>query len=199
MTPRAFSFNSPHGACPDCQGLGAVYDFDPARVVPDESKSLADGRDRAVGAGRPRSWSREALDALQPRRSASTSRAVRQAAEEAARPAVLRRQAGDRRAAATRQSPARRRSAEAIRSARTSRADAEPAAAVRGGTLDRAGGARALPRAAAVSRRATASGCKAESRAVRVKGRHDRRVRRAADRRGAAGVRGARAHRARDT
>ncbi len=43
MTPRAFSFNSPHGACPDCQGLGAVYDFDPARLVPDESLSLADG------------------------------------------------------------------------------------------------------------------------------------------------------------
>src|SRR5580765_4420089 len=43
MTPRAFSFNSPHGACPDCQGLGAMIDFDPARVVPDESKSLADG------------------------------------------------------------------------------------------------------------------------------------------------------------
>ena len=29
MTPRAFSFNSPHGACPDCQGLGAMIDFDP--------------------------------------------------------------------------------------------------------------------------------------------------------------------------
>ncbi|HET7698114.1 MAG TPA: excinuclease ABC subunit UvrA [Vicinamibacterales bacterium] len=43
MTPRAFSFNSPHGACSDCQGLGAVYDFDPARLVPDESLSLADG------------------------------------------------------------------------------------------------------------------------------------------------------------
>jgi excinuclease ABC subunit A len=43
MTPRAFSFNSPHGACPDCQGLGAMIDFDPQRVVPDESKSLADG------------------------------------------------------------------------------------------------------------------------------------------------------------
>src|SRR5918992_2953733 len=43
MTPRAFSFNSPHGACPDCQGLGAVYDFDPARLVPDESLSLSDG------------------------------------------------------------------------------------------------------------------------------------------------------------
>ena len=43
MTPRAFSFNSPHGACPECQGLGAVYDFDPARLVPDESLSLQDG------------------------------------------------------------------------------------------------------------------------------------------------------------
>ena len=43
MTPRAFSFNSPHGACTDCQGLGAVYDFDPSRLVPDESVSLQDG------------------------------------------------------------------------------------------------------------------------------------------------------------
>jgi len=43
MTPRAFSFNSPHGACPSCQGLGASIDFDPLRVIPDESKSLADG------------------------------------------------------------------------------------------------------------------------------------------------------------
>jgi excinuclease ABC subunit A len=43
MTPRAFSFNSPHGACHDCQGLGAVYDFDPARLVPDDSLSLDAG------------------------------------------------------------------------------------------------------------------------------------------------------------
>jgi excinuclease ABC subunit A len=43
MTPRAFSFNSPHGACPDCQGLGATYDFDPRLVVPDDSKSLQAG------------------------------------------------------------------------------------------------------------------------------------------------------------
>ncbi|HEX2446428.1 MAG TPA: excinuclease ABC subunit UvrA [Vicinamibacterales bacterium] len=43
MTPRAFSFNSPHGACQDCQGLGAVYDFDPARIVPDDGLSLAEG------------------------------------------------------------------------------------------------------------------------------------------------------------
>ena len=43
MTPRAFSFNSPHGACQDCQGLGANYDFDPRLIVPDESKSLLGG------------------------------------------------------------------------------------------------------------------------------------------------------------
>jgi excinuclease ABC subunit A len=43
MTPRAFSFNSPHGACAECQGLGAMHDFDPHRIVPDESKSLLDG------------------------------------------------------------------------------------------------------------------------------------------------------------
>jgi excinuclease ABC subunit A len=43
MTPRAFSFNSPHGACSACQGLGATYDFDPRLIVPDETKSLLDG------------------------------------------------------------------------------------------------------------------------------------------------------------
>ena len=43
MTSRAFSFNSPHGACPHCQGLGATYDFDPRLIVPDESKSLLGG------------------------------------------------------------------------------------------------------------------------------------------------------------
>ena len=43
MTPRAFSFNSPHGACEHCQGLGATYDFDPRLIVPNESKSLLGG------------------------------------------------------------------------------------------------------------------------------------------------------------
>ena len=43
ITPRVFSFNSPQGACADCQGLGAVDDFDPARIVPDGSKSLREG------------------------------------------------------------------------------------------------------------------------------------------------------------
>src|SRR5436190_11363118 len=43
MTPRAFSFNSPHGACTECQGLGAVHDFDPARLVPDDGLALQEG------------------------------------------------------------------------------------------------------------------------------------------------------------
>ena len=43
LTPRIFSFNSPQGACRDCQGLGALDDFDPVRIVPDGSKSLRDG------------------------------------------------------------------------------------------------------------------------------------------------------------
>ncbi len=41
--PRLFSFNSPYGACPRCQGFGNTIDFDIDRVIPDKSKSLADG------------------------------------------------------------------------------------------------------------------------------------------------------------
>ncbi len=63
MTPRAFSFNSPHGACPDCQGLGAVYDFDPTRLVPDESLSLQDGAITPWAKG-DRKLVREALASL---------------------------------------------------------------------------------------------------------------------------------------
>ncbi len=43
IEPRLFSFNSPHGACPECDGLGIEIFFDPALVVPDERLSLADG------------------------------------------------------------------------------------------------------------------------------------------------------------
>jgi excinuclease ABC subunit A len=63
MTPRAFSFNSPHGACSECQGLGAIVDIDPHRVVPDESKSLADGAIAPWARG-DRKLVREALQAL---------------------------------------------------------------------------------------------------------------------------------------
>jgi excinuclease ABC subunit A len=63
MTPRAFSFNSPHGACPDCQGLGAMVDFDPQRIVPDETRSLSDGAIAPWARG-DRKLVREQLQAL---------------------------------------------------------------------------------------------------------------------------------------
>ena len=43
IEPRNFSFNSPHGACPACTGLGMRMEVDPALVIPDRSKSIAQG------------------------------------------------------------------------------------------------------------------------------------------------------------
>ncbi len=43
VTPRMFSFNSPFGACPVCGGLGFKLEIDPEMVVPDRSRSLAQG------------------------------------------------------------------------------------------------------------------------------------------------------------
>jgi len=43
LQPRMFSFNSPFGACEDCHGLGIKMDFDPDLIIPDKTKSLADG------------------------------------------------------------------------------------------------------------------------------------------------------------
>ena len=43
LEPRMFSFNSPHGACPRCTGLGSQMEIDPDLVVPDRGLSLAEG------------------------------------------------------------------------------------------------------------------------------------------------------------
>ncbi len=51
IEPRTFSFNSPHGACPACTGLGTQMEFDPDLIMPNPELSLADG------AVRP--WARE--------------------------------------------------------------------------------------------------------------------------------------------
>src|SRR5436305_1669814 len=48
LEPRSFSFNSVYGACPECNGLGSKYDFDPAKIIVDWSKPLLDG---ALGPG----------------------------------------------------------------------------------------------------------------------------------------------------
>jgi excinuclease ABC subunit A len=43
LEPRLFSFNSPHGACPSCHGLGTTCEFDSELIVPDDSLSLENG------------------------------------------------------------------------------------------------------------------------------------------------------------
>lgn len=49
VEPRLFSFNSPHGACPACDGLGVRSGIDPTRVVPDEGRTLREGAVAAFG------------------------------------------------------------------------------------------------------------------------------------------------------
>ena len=48
LEPRIFSFNSPHGACPRCTGLGAQQEIDPDLLVPDPTLSIGAGRARPV-------------------------------------------------------------------------------------------------------------------------------------------------------
>ena len=43
LAPRNFSFNSPYGACPSCDGLGTRYEVDPELVVPDPDRSIEEG------------------------------------------------------------------------------------------------------------------------------------------------------------
>lgn len=43
LSPRMFSFNSPYGACPDCDGLGSRMEVDPHLVVPDQKRSIQEG------------------------------------------------------------------------------------------------------------------------------------------------------------
>jgi excinuclease ABC subunit A len=50
IAPRTFSFNSPHGACPTCSGLGIRMELSPDLIIPDKELSLADG------AIRPYQW-----------------------------------------------------------------------------------------------------------------------------------------------
>jgi excinuclease ABC subunit A len=43
VEPRTFSFNTPQGACQDCQGLGSKLEIDPERIIPDSDRSLNEG------------------------------------------------------------------------------------------------------------------------------------------------------------
>jgi excinuclease ABC subunit A len=43
IAPNSFSFNSPHGACPTCDGLGGLLEFDPGLIVPNQNLSVREG------------------------------------------------------------------------------------------------------------------------------------------------------------
>lgn len=49
LTPRMFSFNNPYGACPECDGLGVLFKMDPDLIIPDKTKSLAEGAIACAG------------------------------------------------------------------------------------------------------------------------------------------------------
>jgi excinuclease ABC subunit A len=59
IEPRTFSFNTPHGACPDCQGLGSRLEIDPDLLISDTDRSLNDGAISAMewNSGREREQS----------------------------------------------------------------------------------------------------------------------------------------------
>ncbi len=59
LEPRSFSFNSPYGACPACNGLGSRYDFDPSKVIADWTRPLFEG---GLGPGAGSSFLRRSLD-----------------------------------------------------------------------------------------------------------------------------------------
>ncbi len=66
--PPLFSFNSPLGACPDCQGFGRVASLDLGRVVPDESRSLKDDAIAPFATPMGRALQRDLLRACRRRR-----------------------------------------------------------------------------------------------------------------------------------
>jgi len=62
-SPNMFSFNTPYGACPECEGLGTAKEIDPALVIPDESKTINEGA--LVPLGTPRDiWIFNQLEAV---------------------------------------------------------------------------------------------------------------------------------------
>jgi len=58
LAPRNFSFNSPYGACPNCDGLGTRFEVDPDLIVPDPALSLAEGALAPWGSGHSQYYER---------------------------------------------------------------------------------------------------------------------------------------------
>ena len=79
IEPRTFSFNSPHGACPDCTGLGIKMEFSPELIIPNKSLSLAEG---AIHPYQFQSWYFEHMRDLARRRHFSVDQPVSEFSKE---------------------------------------------------------------------------------------------------------------------
>ena len=78
IAPRTFSFNSPHGACPACTGLGLKLEIDPNLVIPDKGLSLAEGAIQPWARnGAMSTWYSSILESLAQRYGFSLSTAVK--------------------------------------------------------------------------------------------------------------------------
>lgn len=66
LSPRNFSFNSPHGACPKCQGLGSQLKVDPDLIIPNKKLTIAEGAIRpwASSASGRQTWYQRILEAV---------------------------------------------------------------------------------------------------------------------------------------
>jgi excinuclease ABC subunit A len=64
MEPRSFSFNSPHGACPACTGLGNRLEVDPELVLPNGNLTIAEGAIRPYNRMAPDAWNMKKLQAV---------------------------------------------------------------------------------------------------------------------------------------
>ena len=79
LAPRTFSFNSPHGACPDCTGLGAKMEVDPDLVIPNKDLTLAEGAIQPwQRAGSMSPWYASMIASVAQRHGFSTQTPVRQ-------------------------------------------------------------------------------------------------------------------------
>jgi excinuclease ABC subunit A len=79
IAPRNFSFNSPHGACPVCTGLGVKMEIDPDLLIPDKDLSIANG---AISAGTWFAWNVSEIDRLSRRHGFSLQTPVKNLTKE---------------------------------------------------------------------------------------------------------------------
>jgi excinuclease ABC subunit A len=84
IQPRTFSFNSPHGACPNCTGLGFKLEIDPELVIPNPSLSISEGAIQpwTRAGGTSAFWYTSQLEAVAERHGFSLSTPIRNLSKE---------------------------------------------------------------------------------------------------------------------